>query len=81
MPYAGNLIVNSEFVDAPRGGVRMEGLERMKELKDMKVRLGDVGGGEGWEVGTGVKVGVGRMGVMNWDGREEGKLERGRLYL
>ena len=61
--------------------VRMGGLERAREMRGVRVRLGDVGDLEsGHEVGTGVEVRVGRLAVGGVEGTRE--VERGgRLYL
>ncbi|CAG8953474.1 hypothetical protein HYFRA_00010224 [Hymenoscyphus fraxineus] len=85
LPYVGNLVSQGRDVDVPRGSVRTEGLERSKAISGLKVRLGNVGDveeGRGrWTVGTGVRVGVGRIGITNWDGQKEGRLKKGLLYL
>lgn len=55
----------------PRGGARLSGMERTRRLRGVRVKFGDVGGegererggGLGWEVGIGARVGVGRLGV------------------
>ncbi|KAH6680254.1 hypothetical protein B0J14DRAFT_260921, partial [Halenospora varia] len=73
LPYVSSLIRESQFVSMPRGGVKMGGMQRTREMRDLKVRLGDVGDvGAGWEVGTGVAVSVGQMAVGDWTG-EKGK--------
>ncbi|KAF4629940.1 hypothetical protein G7Y89_g8204 [Cudoniella acicularis] len=69
LPYVSSLVRESQFVTMPRGGVKMDGLERAREMRDLKVRMGDVGDvGAGWEVGTGVAVSVGQLAVMDWGG-------------
>jgi hypothetical protein len=64
----------------PKGGVNMDGLERTRGLRNLRVRLGDVGDVErGFEIGTGVALSVGQMAVG-----EEGatkKIERKKLYI
>ncbi|EHK97827.1 hypothetical protein M7I_6410 [Glarea lozoyensis 74030] len=69
LPYVSSLVRESQFVTMPRGGVRMDGMTRAKEMRDLKVRLGDVGDvGAGWEIGTGVAVSVGQLAVADWGG-------------
>lgn len=61
-------------------GVQASGLQRAREMRNVRVRLGDVGDIEnGFEVGTGVEVRVGRMAI---GGEEARALEGGgRLYI
>lgn len=80
--YVSSLFRESDKTEFPRGGVNMDGLERTRSISRLRVRLGDTGDVEGgWEVGTGVVMRVGRIGV----GREgdvgplDGKA--GGLYL
>lgn len=64
----------------PPGGVGMDSLERSRVCRDVRVKLGDLGDVDGGcEVGTGVAVRVGRLGI----GSEEmvGGLDRRKLYL
>jgi hypothetical protein len=84
LPYVSSLVRESQFVTMPRGGVRMDGLTRAKEMRDLKVRLGDVGDvGAGWEIGTGVAVSVGQLAVADWGGvkGERGGVVKGKLYM
>ncbi|KAG9236367.1 hypothetical protein BJ875DRAFT_372328 [Amylocarpus encephaloides] len=84
LPYVSSLVRESQFVTMPRGGVRMDGGQRAREMRDLKVRLGDVGDvGQGWEVGTGVSLSVGQLAVMDWSGArsERGGVVRGKLYM
>lgn len=58
----------------------MNGLERSRLCRDVRVKLGDVGDMEGGcEVGTGVAVRVGRLGIGGED--VVGELDRRKLYL
>ncbi|EPE33299.1 hypothetical protein GLAREA_06311 [Glarea lozoyensis ATCC 20868] len=84
LPYVSSLVRESQFVTMPRGGVRMDGMTRAKEMRDLKVRLGDVGDvGAGWEIGTGVAVSVGQLAVADWGGvkGEKGGVVKGKLYM
>jgi hypothetical protein len=84
LPYVSSLVRESQFVTMPRGGVRMDGMTRAKEMRDLKVRLGDVGDvGAGWEIGTGVAVSVGQLAVSDWGGvkGEKGGVVKGKLYM
>lgn len=56
------------------GGVRLTGYERARKLRDLELKLGDLGNvGEGWEIGVGAALSVGRVGLGRKGGR--GKLE------
>ncbi len=80
LSYVSSLCRESPYVEFPNGGVAMDGLERSRTCQDLRLRLGDVGDVEGgFEVGTGVAVRVGRLGV----GSEESVavLDRRKLYL
>jgi hypothetical protein len=84
LPYVSSLVRESQFVTMPRGGVKMDGMTRAKEMRDLKVRLGDVGDvGAGWEIGTGVALSVGQLAVSDWGGvkGEKGGVVKGKLYM
>lgn len=78
--YVSSIVRESQYGGMPKGGVNMDGLERTRGLRNLRVRLGDVGDVErGFEIGTGVALSVGQMAVG-----EEGatkKIERKKLYI
>ncbi|KAH7419391.1 hypothetical protein BKA64DRAFT_15773 [Cadophora sp. MPI-SDFR-AT-0126] len=80
LSYVSSLCRESQYVSFPAGGVGMDGLERSRMCQDVRIKLGDLGDVEGgFEVGTGVALKVGRLGI----GREEMVigLDRRKLYL
>ncbi|EKD19548.1 hypothetical protein MBM_02785 [Drepanopeziza brunnea f. sp. 'multigermtubi' MB_m1] len=80
LPYVSSLC--REVLQPGGGGAALDGLERSRRCQGQRVRLGDLGQvpGRGVEVGTGVRLPVGRLGIGPCDGRVGG-LVRGKLYL
>jgi hypothetical protein len=78
--YVSSVVRESQFAGMPKGGVNMDGLERTRGLRKLRVRLGDVGDIEGGvEIGTGVALIVGQLAVG-----EEGtarRIDRRKLYI
>jgi hypothetical protein len=85
--YVSSLARESQFMDTPSGGVTMDGMQRARQMKDLFIRLGDVGDVDGGvEVGTGVALRVGRVaiggvGVVNERTGSVRSLDRRKLYL
>ncbi|PVH89539.1 hypothetical protein DL98DRAFT_647287 [Cadophora sp. DSE1049] len=80
LSYVSSLCRESQYVSFPAGGVGMDGLKRSRLCQDVRVKLGDLGDVEGGcEVGTGVAVRVGRLGIGNED--VVVGLDRRKLYL
>lgn len=80
LSYVSSLCRESQYVTFPAGGVGMDGLKRSRLCRNVRIKLGDVGDVEGGcEVGTGVAVRVGRLGIGSED--VVGELDRRKLYL
>lgn len=80
LSFVSSLCRESQYVSFPPGGVGVDGLERSRLCQDIRIKLGDLGDVEGGcEVGTGVAVKVGRLGI----GSEEMVigLDKRKLYL
>ena len=78
--YVSSVVRESQFAGMPKGGVNMDGIERTRGLRKLRVRLGDVGNVEGGvEIGTGVAIMVGQLAVG-----EEGtsrSIDERKLYI
>ena len=80
MGYVSSIVRESQYGGMPKGGVNMDGLERTRGLRNLRVRLGDVGDVErGFEIGTGVALSVGQMAVGQ-EGATK-KIEKRKLYI
>lgn len=80
LSYVSSLCRESQYVTFPAGGVGMDGLKRSRLCRNVRIKLGDMGDVEGGcEVGTGVAVRVGRLGIGSED--VVGELDRRKLYL
>lgn len=80
LPYVSSLCREAQLVKFPLGGADMDGLERTRRCQGVRIQLGDLGDVEGGEeVGTGVAVSVGRLGLGS-EGKV-GDLVKGKLYL
>lgn len=84
--FVSSLCRESYAVGVPSGGVAMGGLERTRRLKDLKVRLGDVGDvRDGFQIGVGAHLNVGQMGVGAVRGKGAAEvvrtLDRRKLYV
>jgi hypothetical protein len=71
--FVSSLAKESPFIKLPDVGINMDGMDKAKLVKDMKVRLGDVSAFEGGDTG------VGRLAFARME--ETKKVERGRLYV
>ncbi|KAK0128489.1 hypothetical protein ONS95_000461 [Cadophora gregata] len=75
-----SLCRESQYVSFPAGGVGLDGLERSRLCQNLRIKLGDLGDVEGGcEVGTGVAVSVGSLGIGNEEMVIE--LDKRKLYL
>ncbi|KAG0649050.1 hypothetical protein D0Z07_4744 [Hyphodiscus hymeniophilus] len=78
--FVSSIARESQYAGVPRGGVGMDGIQRTRGLRSIRIRLGDVGDAErGVEIGTGVALSVGVLAIG-----EEGSTKRidGRkLYI
>lgn len=80
--YVSSVVREGGKAGMPCGGARINGMERSRRLRDLKIRLGDVGdGGEGFEIGVGAQLSVGRVGIGGVGREGIGGLERGKLYV
>jgi hypothetical protein len=78
--YVSSLARESQYVTFPNGGVGLDGLQRTRMCREMRVRLGDVGDVDGgFSIGTGVALTVGMMALGNEKGTRG--LDRRKLYL
>ena len=80
--YVSSLARESQLVGMETGGAGLDGMERSrtKGVREMRIRLGDTADVDGgWEVGTGVAVSVGKLGIGS-EQRVKG-LDRRKLYL
>ncbi|KAG4438755.1 hypothetical protein IFR05_005783 [Cadophora sp. M221] len=80
LSFVSSLCRESQYVSFPGGGVGIDGFERSRLCQDVRIKLGDLGDVEGGcEIGTGVAVRVGRLGI----GSEEMAvgLDKRKLYL
>ena len=86
IPFISSLLRESRNEDGnvgfPDGGVTLSGWERSRSMKRLRVRIGDLGAVDGGhEVGTGVAIRVGRIGVgVGCEGEVE-RLRGDRLYI
>jgi hypothetical protein len=62
--YCSSLARDSGFVRTPEGGSVLDGVERTRLLRNLRVRLGDVGSGNDDEVGRIAFADEGRAGVI-----------------
>lgn len=78
--YVSSLVRESEYGGMPKGEVNLDGVEMARKLRNLRVRLGDVGDiDRGFEIGTGVALTVGQLAIG-----EEGatkKIDRRKLYI
>jgi hypothetical protein len=75
-----SLARESQYINVPPGGASLDGMQRSRDLKSMRIKLGDQGDVEGgFSVGTGVSLDVGVLAL----GEEEATrgLDRRKLYL
>jgi len=80
--YVSSIVREGGKAGMPGGGAGIGGMERSRRLRDLKIRLGDVGdGGEGFEIGVGAQLSVGRVGIGGVGTEGVGGLERGKLYV
>jgi hypothetical protein len=78
--YVSSLARESQYVTFPNGGVGLDGLQRTRVCREMRVKLGDVGDVDGgYSIGTGVALMVGMMALGNEKGTRG--LDRMKLYL
>lgn len=68
--YVSTMTRDNSYVDLPSGGCTLDGLERARLLKDMRVRLQDVAPEDG----------VGHIALSSAETSEKGNLVSGRLY-
>lgn len=71
--FVSSLAKESPFIRLPDVGINMDGMDKAKLVKDMKVRLGDVSGFEGGDTE------IGRLAFARME--ETKKVQRGRLYV
>ncbi|KAF8865288.1 hypothetical protein BDZ45DRAFT_736399 [Acephala macrosclerotiorum] len=71
--FVSSLAKESSFIRMPDVGVNMDGMDKAKLVKDMKVRLGDVSEFDG------VSGNVGRLAFARME--ETTKVKRGKLYI
>jgi hypothetical protein len=81
-----SLCRESVAVGMPSGGVRLSGMQKTRRLKGLRIRLGDVGDvRDGWEIGVGAQLSVGRIGLGVVRGRGKAEVVRGlvkgKLYV
>jgi hypothetical protein len=85
--YVSSLARESQFVDTPNGGVTLDGMQRARQMRELRIRLGDVGDVDGgFEIGTGVALRVGRVAIggvggVNERGGTVSGLDRMKLYV
>jgi hypothetical protein len=80
--YVSNLARESGFVSLPRGGVSMDGMQRTRGLRSVKVRLGDVGDVDGRypvDSGIGVALSVGQLALGDLESTR--RVDKRKLYL
>jgi len=78
--FVSSLARESRYVTFPNGGVGLDGMQRTRVCREMRVRLGDVGDVDGgYSIGTGVALTVGTMALGN-EGATRGLSGR-KLYL
>lgn len=78
--FVSSIARESQFAGMPKGGVNMDGLQRTHDLRNLRVRLGDVGDiDRGFEIGTGVALTVGQLAIGEEGGTK--KIDRGKLYV
>ncbi|KAG9245589.1 hypothetical protein BJ878DRAFT_574744 [Calycina marina] len=66
--FVSSLSRESLYAQMPTGGADIDGMKRSKILRDLEVRLGDVGDvQENWQVGVGAALGVGKLGIGTGD--------------
>ena len=78
--FVSSIARESQYARLPKGGVNMDGMQRARGLRRLRIKLGDVGDAErGVEIGTGVALGVGTLAV----GEEAAtrRLDVGKLYI
>ena len=64
--FVSSLARESQYVTFPNGGVGLDGMQRTRVCRGMRVRLGDVGDADrGFSIGTGVALTVGMMALGN----------------
>lgn len=71
--YVSSLAKESPYIRMPDVGVNMDGMDKARMVKEVKVRLGDVSDGPG---GRG---GIGRLAFARLE--ETSKVQRGKLYI
>jgi hypothetical protein len=85
--YVSSLARESQFVDTPNGGATLDGMQRTRQMRELRIRLGDVGDVDGGcEIGTGVALRVGRVAIggvggVNERGGTVRGLDRKKLYV
>lgn len=72
--FVSSLAKESPFIRMPDVGINMDGMDKAKLVKDMKVRLGDISEFEG-----GNNTQVGRLAFARME--ETTKVKRGKLYI
>lgn len=72
--FVSSLAKESPFIRMPDVGINMDGMDKAKLVKDMKVRLGDISEFEG-----GSNTQVGRLAFARME--ETTKVKRGKLYI
>lgn len=71
--FVSSLAKESPFIKLPDVGINMDGMDKAKLVKDMKVRLGDVSEFEGGDTR------IGRLAFARME--ETKKVQRGKLYV
>jgi hypothetical protein len=78
--FVSSIAHESQFAGMPKGGANLDGFQRTRGCRNLRVRLGDVGdGGRGFEIGTGVALSVGRLAIGQ-EGATKG-LDGRKLYI
>ncbi|KUJ24376.1 uncharacterized protein LY89DRAFT_727406 [Mollisia scopiformis] len=72
--FVSSLAKESPFIRMPDAGINMDGMDKAKLVKDMKVRLGDISDFDGGSNGRVGKLAFARM-------EETTKVQRGKLYI
>lgn len=75
-----SIVRESQYINFPPGGAPLDGVQRSRDMRDFRIKLGDQGDVEGgFSVGTGVSIDVGVLAL----GEERGTrgLDRRKLYL
>ena len=80
--YVSSLARESGFVGLPRGGAAVDGMQRTRGFRNVRVRLGDVGdldAGYPLDTGIGVALSVGQLAMGDLERTR--RVDNSKLYL